>query len=536
MTIHVDTAQQNDDTVSTERWVLAASVIASGMAFIDATALNVALPAIQTQLRATGTELLWILNSYALVVAALILLGGALGDRYGHKQVFMLGISLFAVTSLACGLAQNVAALIAARACQGLGAALMIPGSLSLISITFEPSRRGRAIGTWTACSVVMTALGPILGGLLAQAGFWRAVFIINLPLALLAIMIVIFKTSSRHALDSSFIGTRHSIPGGHPPESTSHRLDFVGALLSVIGLATLNYGLIEAAAEDRNNLLIATATLIAIVSLAAFVQVECHAANPLLPLSLFRDRTLVAACLQTLCFYSGLFGMTFFLSLNLIQVQHYDAALAGLAQLPLMLLVVIISPVAGRLVDRYGPRVPLTIGGVVASLGFLLLAWPDVTTGPRDFWTSFLPPLILLGLAMGFSAAPLSTTVMNAVQQQHLGIASGINSTLSRLSAVLGVALLGLVALTSFNRSLQSKAADLRLTAAETETLVNESSKWAATEPPPGLSTARKADVDVEIKRAFVASFRVVATLCSGVVALSTLLTVVLLPRQTAT
>ncbi|MBT4865646.1 MAG: DHA2 family efflux MFS transporter permease subunit, partial [Planctomycetaceae bacterium] len=449
-------------------------------------------------------------------VAALLLLGGALGDHFGRRRIFMAGITIFAVASLACGLAAGTRSLIAARAIQGLGAALMIPGSLSLISATFEPSRRGRAIGVWSACSVVMTALGPILGGLLAQAGLWRGVFFVNLPLALLSL--VILKVKVPEDID----------------ETTSRPLDYGGALLSVVGLASFNYGLIEAASRGWHDPFVVTGTVTGIICLAAFARVERRAAAPLLPLDLFHDHTLVAACFQTLCFYSGLFGMMFFLSLNLIQVQQYDPAFAGLAQLPLMLLVVLLSPMAGRLVDRYGPRLPLVIGGTLASLGFLVLAQTGLTAGPREYWSSFLPALTLLGLAMGISAAPLSTTVMNSVQHEQTGVGSGINSTLSRLSAVLGVAVLGLVALLSFEHSLMSQVSELHLSSEETAILANESIKLAEAQPPPGMPVEAAAAVKLEIKRAYITAFRNVSYVCAGTVGFSTLITAALIPRRT--
>jgi MFS family permease len=395
----------------------------------------------------------------------------------------------------------------------------MIPGSLSLISDTFEPSRRGQAIGTWTACSVVMTALGPIVGGLLARVGMWRGVFLINLPLALLALAILAVK-APKHA-DHATVGS----------------LDYFGALFSVVGLAALNYGLIEAAARTWHNPLVLAALVTGFVCLAAFVWVESRAAVPLLPLSLFRDRTLTAACLLTLSFYSGLFGMMFFLSLNLIQAQNYDPALAGLAQLPLMLLVVLLlSPLAGRLIDRFGPRVPLTIGGTLACVGFLLLAQPELTAGPREYWTTFLPPLAVLGLAMGICAAPLSTTVMNSVQEKQMGIASGINSTLSRLSAVVGVAVLGLIALLSFERSLMSLTAELPLSSEETAMLTNESARLIDASPPPGMSEETTAAIRHAIKRAWVTAFQLVSYVCAGTVGLSTLLASTLISRRPLT
>ena len=500
-----------------ERWVLLVTVLASGMAFIDATALNVALPAIQSQLHASGTELLWIVNAYAIVTAALILFGGALGDSFGRVRVFAIGIGLFVVASLGCALAFNTEALIVCRAFQGLGAALMIPGSLSLISTTFEPSRRGRAIGIWSAWSVVMTALGPIIGGLFADAGLWRAIFLINLPIGLLSLAILVKKVS----LGS--VGNR------------SQSLDYSGAFFSMLGLASLNYGLIEAATRGWSDHLVVASLVLSGGSLLAFLWNESKSACPLLPLSLLRDRTFVVASQLTLCFYSGLYGMLFFLALNLIQVQNYPASVAGLAQLPVMLMVILLSPLAGSIVDRYGPRVPLTIGGILATCGFLLLARPGLTTGASEYWVHFFPPLALLGIAMGMSAAPLSTTIMNAVPDSRIGVASGINSTLSRLSSVFGIAVLGPIAIHLFSQSLLLQAKAFSLSHDIMTALDRESRRLADAMPPPGMSPQITDAVDHAIRIAYVDAFRAVSCVAAAVVGLSTLLAAMLLERQSA-
>jgi EmrB/QacA subfamily drug resistance transporter len=501
---------------SNETWVLLATVLASAMAFIDATALNVALPAIQSQLHATGTELLWIVNAYAVVTAALILFGGALGDGFGRARVFGIGIGLFVIASLGCGLAANTESLIISRVFQGLGAALMIPGSLSLISATFEPSRRGRAIGIWSACSVVMSALGPIIGGLLADAGMWRAIFFINLPIGLLCLAVLITKVSTTD-------------------RSKASRLDYMGAILSILGLACLNYGLLEVASRGWSDPVVIAAIVVSICCLVAFVWNESKSARPLLPLSLFRNRTLVAASQLTLCFYSGLYGMLFFVALNLIQVQDYPASIAGLAQLPVMLLVILLSPVSGRMVDRYGPRVPLTCGGVLGMLGFMLLARPGLTSGPSDYWIHFFPPLALLGLAMGMSAAPLSTTIMNSVPQRQVGVGSGINSTLSRLSAVLGLAALGPIAILSFSRSLMLQSQSFSLSGEAVIALQQESRRLADAMPPSGMSPEMTDAVEHAIRIAYVDAFRIVACVSAITVGLSTVLAAALIERRSA-
>ena len=503
-----------------EGWVLVVTVLASSMAFIDATALNVVLPAIQTDLQATGSGLLWIVNSYALVTAALILLGGEIGDRWGRTRVFGGGIALFVVASVVCGLAVTTRQLITARAIQGLGAALMIPGSLGLIAATFEPARRGRAIGIWSACSVIMTALGPIVGGLLADAGWWRGIFYINLPIGMIALIVLsIMGPASR-------------------TERPLTRVDYLGALLAVTALASLNFGLIRLTTHHGNDFWSVAAWLASGIALVAFCWNEATCHHPLIPLGLLRKRAFWAASQMTICFYCGLYGMLFFLALNLVQVQKYSAAAAGLAQLPVMLLVIASAPLAGVLVDRFGPRVPLGCGGLLGMLGFLWLARTGVTAGPVAYWETYFPALVLLGLAMGMTAAPLSTTIMNCADQTQLGLASGLNASLSRLSSVLGLAILGSIALPWFSHTLAAQVADLGLDAAALESLQQQSRRFADAAPPAGISPALAGKIQQAIQLAFVDAFHVVATVSAGAVMMSTLLALALLgkPHRTVT
>ena len=500
---------------SNEKWVLVTAVLASGMAFIDATALNVALPAIQSQTRATGTELFWIVNSYAVVTAALILFGGALGDGFGRKRVFAIGISLFVAASLGCGLSSGTQFLIVARTLQGLGAALMIPGSLALISTTFHASHRGRAIGIWSACSVVMTALGPIIGGLLADIGWWRAIFFINLPIGVLSLAALLTKVKV-------------------PVHQRSRSVDYAGAVFGIVALAGINFALLEVASRGWNDVIVVSAFVGGILFLGVFLWHESRSASPLLPLELCRNQNFRAACQLTVCFYSGLYGMLFFLALNLIQVQGYAAAVAGAAQLPVMVLVILLSPIAGSLVDRYGPRLPLMVGGILGGLGFLMLARPSVTSGSTYYWTSFFPPLLLLGAAMGMSAAPLSTTIMNSVPATHSGVASGINSMLSRLSSVLGIAILGPIAIITFGHALMQQSQSLSLDDRWSSALQRESWRLADAVPPPGMSPEMTNAVQNGIRLAYVDAFRVVSCISAALVVLSTLLAAMMLQKPT--
>ncbi len=332
---------------SHSRWVLAATILASSMAFIDGTVVNVALPALQKELNATAIGVQWVVEAYALLLSALLLVGGSLGDLYGRKRVFLIGVSLFAAASAWCGLAPNIQQLIAARAVQGIGGALLIPGSLAIISASFPAEKRGRAIGTWSGFSAITTAIGPVLGGWLIENVSWRAVFFLNLPLAVVVVFITLrYIDESRDR--------KHQ--GG---------IDWVGALLATAGLGGLTYGLIESSQLSW----IATSVVIAIVvglgSLVVFVFVEARSKSPMLPLKLFRSRNFTGTNLLTLMLYFSLGGGLFFLTLNLIQVQEFSATAAGAALLPFVLLMFVLSRWSGGLIERFGPRPPLIIGPI---------------------------------------------------------------------------------------------------------------------------------------------------------------------------
>ncbi len=493
-----------------EPWLLFAAVMASSMAFIDSSALNVALPTLQADLGASGADLLWIVNSYALLLAALILVGGALGDRFGRKRVFMLGIGLFAGASALCGLAPSAPALIAARALQGAAGALMVPGSLSLIAALVPPERRGQAIGTWSACSTITTILGPALGGLLAGAGLWRAVFFINLPLALLALAAL-----------------QRGVPESRSPKEGG--IDIPGALLVTLGLVGVTYGSI-AAAERGLAPDVAAALAGGLLALAGFVLVEIRSPHPMLPLSLFRSRTFSGTNMMTLFLYAALGGALFFLPLNLIQAQGYDPGLAGLSTLPFPLLLALLSRRVGALSDRLGPRVPLTVGPAVAGLGFLLYALPGVTKGPSDYWTTFFPAALVLGLGMAITVVPLSSTVMSSAPPEHAGVASGISNAVSRAAGVLAVAVMGGLALLSFGAALETRSAPLALPPAAREVLLAQASRLGEARPPDELPPALAEAAQQAIRLAFVDTFRLMMGIAAALSWLSALLSALLL------
>ena len=477
------------------RWVLFCTVLASSMAFIDGSALNVALPALQDDLGASGAELLWIINAYLVMLASLLLLGGSLGDHLGRKRIFSIGIGLFSGASLVCGLAPNTAVLVAARAVQGIGGALMVPGSLAIISASFASTDRGKAIGLWSSATTITTVGGPILGGILADAGLWRFVFFINLPLALLA-----------------FYGLRH-VPETRD-ETAPDRLDIPGALLTVLGLAGLTYGLItlgdRGVTDGLRDPLVITALIAGAAALIAFVLVERRSDHPLVDLDLFKARTFSGANLMTAFLYGALLAGFFFLPLNMIQVQGYDAAVAGLTFLPFDILLAVMSPWAGGLVDRIGPRIPLTVGPAVVGISFVVLALPGVTGGPADYWTTFFPGILGIGIGMGITVAPLTTTVMGSVSSNHAGTASGINNAVSRQAQVVAIAAFGAIALGIFGPALDREADDIPLTAEQRAALVDEATNLGDARPPAGLDASTESAVTGAIHTAFVDMFRV--------------------------
>lgn len=480
-------------------WVLLSSVLASGMAFIDGTALSVALPVLQTDLKATGASLLWVTNGFSLPLAALLLFGGALGDAFGRRRIFITGIVIFVTASVACGLAPGIEVLIGARMVQGVGGALMIPGSLALISSHHPAEVRGKAIGTWSAFSVLATTLGPVLGGLLAGAGLWRAVFFINVPVAAVALLVLWFK-----------------IPA-EPAHAGERRVDWWGAGLVTAGLAGLNHGLIQWPKSGLGDPLVFLPLVGGGLALIGFVVLQLNVRHPLLPLDIFRSRPLCAACLLSFLFYMGFHGTLFFMPLNLVQVQGYAPMLAGLTQLPLMALLILLSRWAGRLVDQRGPRLPLTVGPIVAGLGFLWFAVPGLTAGPGEFWTAYLPGFLLVGVGLGLTATPLSTAVMDSVPSARLGLASGVNSSVTRLAGVFAIAVLGPVMLAAFGAALATRVAGLGLSPDALAHLKLEAAKLAVAQPPPGLAAEATLGVQQAIRGAFVEGFRLVVAVAAG-------------------
>ena len=462
------------------------------MAFIDGTVVNVALPALQRALNADVVDVQWVIEAYSLLLAAFLLIGGSLGDAFGRRRVFLLGVILFAIASGWCGIASSIGQLILARAVQGLGAALLIPGSLAIISSAFAVEDRGRAIGTWSGFSAITAAIGPVLGGWLIEHVSWRAVFFINLPLAALVIAISLWRV----------------------PESASEdkaRLDWWGATLGVLGLGALVYGLIESSRVGFSHPSVVISLLGAIVLLALFLFTETKSPHPMLPLELFRTRNFAGANLLTLLLYAALGGTLFFLPLNLIQVQRYSPTAAGAALLPFILIMFLLSRWSGGLVEKYGARIPLVIGPLIAAAGFALFLRPDVG---GTYWTTFFPAIVVLGLGMAVSVAPLTTTVMNSVPESRVGVASGINNAVSRTAGLLAIAVFGIVMLQSFNRQLDRRLAGADLPDTARQALAQQRDRLAGVELPNDLTTASRQEARGAIDQSFVSGFRMVMTL----------------------
>ena len=478
------------------RWILAATILASAMAFIDGTVVNVALPFLQKELDATVIGVQWVIEAYSLFLAALLLVGGVLGDRYGRRFIFVIGVSLFAAASAGCGIAVNIQQLIAARAVQGIGAALLVPGSLAIISASFAPEKRGRAIGTWSGFSAITTAIGPVLGGWLIENVSWRAVFFINLPLAAAVIAISLW----------------------HVPESRAKnqtgRLDWPGAALATIGLAGVVYGLIESSRAGFLQPGVIAALSLGTISLVGFVLFESRTKNPMLPLALFRSSDFSGANLLTLLLYAALGGSMFFLTLNLIQVQGYSATAAGAAFLPFVLVMFVLSRWSGGLVDRFGPRLPLIIGPLIASAGFAMFAIPG---RDADYWTGFFPAVLVLGLGMSISVAPLTTTVMSSVKEEQAGIASGVNNAVSRAAGLLAIAVFGVVLLQTFSRSLNSQLQHISIPETVRREVGDQRVKLAGMELPDNLPTEQQTQLRQAVADSFVYGYRLTMFIAAG-------------------
>ncbi len=473
------------------------------MAFIDGTVVNVALPVLQRELQATVVDAQWVVEAYSLFLSALILAGGSLGDHFGRRRIFALGIVLFALSSICCGFAPNISLLILARAVQGIGGALLAPGSLAIISASFEGARRGQAIGTWAGFTSITAAIGPVLGGWLVQYATWRWVFFNNVPLALVVLFLLFWR-----------------VPESRDEEGAA-RQDWWGALLATIGLGTLVYGLIQAGSVGLGDPAVLICLAASVVLLLIFVLVEARVRNPMLPLTLFRSRIFSGVNILTLFLYAALGGTLFFFPFNLVQVQGYSATAAGASMLPMILLIFLLSRWSGGIVARYGAKLPLVVGPVIAAIGYALFAVPGIG---GNYWTTYFPAVVVLGLGQAISVAPLTTAVMGAVEPHRAGIASGVSNAVARTAGLLSIAVLGIVIVGVFSASLDSRLTALQTAPQVRQQIEEQRVKLGGIQVPPTVSQGEALSQREAIDDAFVDGFRVVMFSASGLALASAL------------
>jgi EmrB/QacA subfamily drug resistance transporter len=493
------TSAAGTGALTVKPWVLLATILASSMAYIDESVVNVALPAIETDLAVSVVVIQWLVNAYTLCLSAFLLTGGAAGDLFGRRRIFLVGIAIFTAASLWCGLSPNVAQLILARAVQGMGAALLIPCSLAIIGATFGESERGKAIGTWAGFSALATAIGPLLGGWIVDHFTWRWIFLINPVLALPTIWIALYR-----------------LPEGRDEEAKGG-IDWRGSLLAFASLGSLAYGLISGPVLGWSNVLVLLALLGGLLLLLVFIWGEARSRSPMLPLGLFRSRTFTAVNLLTLFLYAALAGSFFFLPFALIQVHGFSATLAGAAFLPFTLIMAALSRWSGGLLDRFGAKWLLIIGPAIAALGIGLLALP---VGDGSY-LAFLIPIAIFALGMVVSVAPLTTTVINAVPAHQTGVAAGINNAASSVANLLAIAILGALALGVYNRALD-KNLETKIISGEARRAIEVAKGQFVIAP--ALSTVQGDDrrvAEIIIKRSLAESIRF-AMLVSALLALA--------------
>jgi EmrB/QacA subfamily drug resistance transporter len=408
------------------RWVVTATVLGSGLAFLDGSVVNVALPAMGDSLGAGLSGLAWIVNAYALTLASLILLGGSLGDRFGRRRVFVIGVVWFAIASLLCAVAPNVGVLVAARALQGVGGALLTPGSLAILQASFRTDDRARAIGAWSGLAGITGAAGPFVGGWLVQVASWRWIFLINLPVAVAVVA----------------IATRY-VPESRDPDAPDHT-DVVGAALGAAGLGGLTYGLVAWQDAGPGSASVLVPLVLGVAALAGFVWWEARARMPMLPLGIFRSRLFSATNAVTFLVYAALGGVFFWLVLDLQIVVGFSPREAGLSLLPSTLIMLALSARLGALAQRIGPRIPMTVGPLLAAIAVALMTRIDAGS---SYWPDVLVPVVLFGLGLSCTVAPLTATVLAAAPVGHAGVASGVNNAVARVAGLLAVAVLPLVA-----------------------------------------------------------------------------------------
>jgi EmrB/QacA subfamily drug resistance transporter len=488
-----------------KRWVLAGSILGSSVASLEASVINVALPAIQQGLVASVAEMQWIASIYTLFLGALTLASGSAGDRFGRRRLFAAGLAILTIASVAAGFAADATQLIAARAVQGIGAALLVPNSLSLVSAGFPRSERGRAIGTWSAVTAITSSGGPILGGVLVDASSWRSTFFLIVPIALVTLVLALSR------LPDVRIGRRQP------------SIDWAGAALATIGLAGIVFGIIRL----RTGIAALLPLGGGLGLLGVFVWFESRIAAPIMPPRLFRSPTFLGANLLTLLLYFAITAAFFVMPFVLVRVYGYSATATGAAYLPFALLIGVLSRRTGALADRFGPRGPLVVGPLVTAVGLSLLAVPGSS---GSYWTTFFVPMVVMGLGMAIAVAPLTTTVMTSVDESEVGVASGVNNTIARVAALLAVAIGGLVALETFDGALAERLAAADLSPPVRSALAAESHNLGEVAVPSSASPSERRAIEEASARALVTSFRWTSVLAALLAAAAALVAALLI------
>ena len=488
------------DRRASQPWILAATILGSSLVFIDGTVVAIALPVLQETFRASAASAQWVVEAYTLVLGALMLLAGALGDRYGRRLLFISGVVVFAVGSLLCGLSTSMPALIASRILQGLGGTMLAPASLALIGACFEEVDRGKAIGTWSGLTSVASAIGPVAGGVFIDHFGWRSVFFINIPIALAVVVL-----SLRHVPESRDEGER-----GLP--------DIVGSLLVTAGLAGVVYAFVASGQGGWTAAGVA-ALCAGILALAIFILFESKTPNPILPLRLFARRDFSGINVMTLLLYGALSGVMYFLPFVMIQVDGFSATDAGIAFLPLIVLMVLLSRFAGALAYRIGARTLLVGGPLITACGFGLLG----IMRDLHYWNAIFPSILLVGIGMGFTVAPLTTTMIDSVPQEHVGLASGINNAVSRIAGLLAIAVLGALLSVVFSARLDLRLAPL--SPQQRNAVEAQRSAMAAAHLRDPAETAA-------VNGAYLDGFRAVSLTCAALTVLSAVVSGLTLPK----
>lgn len=488
------------------KWIMVPAILASAMAFIDGTALNVVLPSLQKNLNASAADLFWLLNAYLLMLASLILVGGSLGDKLGRKMVFMLGILIFIVGSAACGFAPTVFFLIIFRIVQGIGGALMIPGSLSLISSSINDNEKGKAIGTWSSITTVVTMGGPILGGILGDAGLWRYIFFINVPIGLAALAILSLKVKESR------------------DEDADNAVDIAGAIAIALSLALITFGFLRIPSVGIDNPQACISLLTGVLLLIIFLYIEKKSKHPMMPLQLFSNPIFTGVNLLTFFLYAGLGAGMLFLSLNLVQAQGYSQLRSGLSFLPFTILMIALARYAGTVADRYGPRWLLVFGPATTGTGLLILSFVKQTTGPDEYWTTFFPGILVFGLGMSATVAPLTATVMGSVSGHLSGTASGVNNALTRIANVFANAILGAMAVLFFTSTLQNEIKAIPMDTKVTNSVMAQAANLGDAKAPEGISPVNQRAIVHAYQQSFIHAYANILQIAAGLAFLGSL------------